>query len=168
MKSIIFISLLVQLISCSDVIVLDENNFDELVTNSTDTWMIKFYAEYCGHCKKAAPKWEKAATALKGRVKFGKTESQALKTRFDITGVPLYQIHHKSFDYGDGQEEQKVIKIENTEQSADQFIDYGDKMVDDLVEEEIYAAKKKAKKEKGGKKKGKKSKKGKKAKKEDL
>ena len=42
-------------------------------------------------------------------------------------------------------------------------------MVDDLVEEEIYAAKKKAKKEKGeGKKKGKKSKKGKKAKKEDL
>ena len=167
MKAIILLLGLMQLVSCSDIITLTEENFDELVIGSEDTWMIEFYAEYCGHCKNLQPKWEKAATALKGRVKFGKSDNQNLKERFEVQGVPSLRIFHRNFDYGDGQKEQAVLNLEHKAQSAEEFIDFGDKLYDDLIEEEIYAAKKKAMKEK--KKKGKKGKgKKNKAKKDDL
>ncbi len=63
-KTLLLTLTLIHYIKCSDVVELTDDNFDEMVTNSTDFWMIEFYSPYCGHCIKLQPKWDAAATAL--------------------------------------------------------------------------------------------------------
>lgn len=41
-----------------EVIVLDQTNFNALVMDSKDIWMIEFYAPWCGHCKSLEPEWK--------------------------------------------------------------------------------------------------------------
>lgn len=42
---------------------------------SNESWFIKFYAPWCGHCKKLAPIWNEVAGELKGEVKFGNVDA---------------------------------------------------------------------------------------------
>lgn len=51
--------------SSSDVIDLNPSNFEKLVLNSDDLWIVEFYAPWCGHCVNLVPTYKKAATALK-------------------------------------------------------------------------------------------------------
>lgn len=51
--------------SSSAVVDLTPSNFDKLVTNSDDVWIVEFYAPWCGHCKNLVPEYQKAAKALK-------------------------------------------------------------------------------------------------------
>lgn len=48
-----------------DVNVLTDGTFKNQVLDSEDTWLIEFYAPWCGHCKKLAPEFAAAATSLK-------------------------------------------------------------------------------------------------------
>ena len=52
----------------SDVVELTESNFEALVLNSDDMWLVEFFAPWCGHCKNLEPEWKKAAYELKGKV----------------------------------------------------------------------------------------------------
>ena len=47
--------------SKSDVIELTEVNFDALVMESNDHWIVEFYAPWCGHCKNSAPEYKTVA-----------------------------------------------------------------------------------------------------------
>merc|ERR1711998_66772 len=58
----------------SDVVQLNEANFNALVTDSTDHWLVQFYAPWCGHCKNLAPEWDRAAYERDGKFKMGKVE----------------------------------------------------------------------------------------------
>ncbi|KAJ8471262.1 hypothetical protein OPV22_025605 [Ensete ventricosum] len=72
-------------------VVLTSQNFDELVIKSKDLWIVEFFAPWCGHCKKLAPEWKKAANNLKGMVKLGHVDCDAeksLMSRFNVQGFP--------------------------------------------------------------------------------
>lgn len=51
--------------SRSEVIDLTEGNFDRLVTQSDEVWIVEFFAPWCGHCQQFVGEYSKAAKALK-------------------------------------------------------------------------------------------------------
>ncbi|KAL6538194.1 Protein disulfide-isomerase 2-3 [Orobanche gracilis] len=65
---------------------LNSRNFDELVLKSKEFWIVEFFAPWCGHCKKLAPEWKKAANSLNGQVKLGHVDCDAEK--FNVQGFP--------------------------------------------------------------------------------
>ena len=54
--------------SGSDVVSLKSSNFDRLVKDSDNVWIVEFFAPWCGHCKSFAADYSKAAKALKGKM----------------------------------------------------------------------------------------------------
>ncbi|XP_030384222.1 protein disulfide-isomerase A6 homolog [Scaptodrosophila lebanonensis] len=77
--------------SSDDVIELTEDNFDKLVLNSDDIWLVEFFAPWCGHCKNLAPEWAKAAKDLKGKVKLGALDATAHQSKaaeYNVRGYP--------------------------------------------------------------------------------
>ncbi|KAL4581377.1 hypothetical protein LXL04_017591 [Taraxacum kok-saghyz] len=70
---------------------LTSSNFDETVVRSKDLWVVEFFAPWCGHCKKLAPEWKKAARNLQGKVKLGHVncdDEKSLMSRFKVQGFP--------------------------------------------------------------------------------
>ncbi len=80
----------------SSVIELTDVNFDALVLESNDHWLVEFYAPWCGHCKKLAPEWEKAAARLASEgVKLGAVDATAhanLAAKYGIKGYPTIKV----------------------------------------------------------------------------
>ena len=91
---------------------------DSIVYKSKDIWLIEFYAPWCGHCKKLAPEWDEAATALKGQVKFGKVDATVetgLASRFGISGYPTI----KYWNYGTDKSDSKANDYQGGRTAAD-------------------------------------------------
>ncbi|CAI5736632.1 unnamed protein product [Peronospora destructor] len=79
----------------SSVITLTDENFDGMVLESGDVWLVEFYAPWCGHCKALAPEWEKAASDLKGFVKFAAfdgTANEVKASEYGIEGFPTIKL----------------------------------------------------------------------------
>jgi len=74
-----------------DVVELTDSNFDSLVLDSEDMWLVEFFAPWCGHCKNLAPHWAQAATELKGKVKLGAVDATVhtvKASRYGVQGYP--------------------------------------------------------------------------------
>ncbi|KAH8739723.1 protein disulfide isomerase-related protein (provisional) [Cryptosporidium ryanae] len=78
--------------SQSSVIELTDNNFDTLVTKDAEnSWFIKFYAPWCGHCKSLAPEWEELGDLAQDKIKIAEvdaTKHTMLAHRYKIKGFP--------------------------------------------------------------------------------
>jgi len=73
------------------VIELTPDNFNELVEESDEYWIVEFFAPWCGHCKKLAPEYEKASKQLAGVVRLGAVDADAhptLGAQFGVKGFP--------------------------------------------------------------------------------
>ena len=74
-------------------------NFGEIVTGN-DFVAVEFYANWCGHCKKLAPEWEKAAKLLRKNdppialVKVEATEegNKELASKYGVQGFPTIKV----------------------------------------------------------------------------
>ena len=70
--------------------VIGSDNFDRLTAKGT--WLVEFYAPWCGHCKRLAPTYEKVASSLEGTVHVAKcdaTVERGLAARFPVAGYPV-------------------------------------------------------------------------------
>ncbi|KAM8967809.1 protein disulfide-isomerase A4 isoform 2-T2 [Pelodytes ibericus] len=97
-------------------IVLTKDNFDEVVENA-DIILVEFYAPWCGHCKRLAPEYEKAAQELSKRtpaIPLAKVDASAeteLGTKYGVTGYPTLKIFRKgkAYDYNGPRENYGIV-----------------------------------------------------------
>jgi protein disulfide-isomerase A1 len=98
------------------VLVLTEANFDEVI-KTHDKILVEFYAPWCGHCKKLAPEYAKAAQKLAeigSTVVLGKvdaTEQKELGTRFEVKGFPTLKwfVNGEAQEYKGGRTEDDIV-----------------------------------------------------------
>nr|XP_020833165.1 protein disulfide-isomerase A4 isoform X2 [Phascolarctos cinereus] len=112
-------------------LVLTKDNFDEVV-NDANIILVEFYAPWCGHCKKLAPEYEKAAKELSKRsppiplAKVDAIEETDLAKRFDVTGYPTLKIFRKgkAFDYNGPREKYGIVDymIEQSEPPSKEIL----------------------------------------------
>ena len=65
----------------------DDNFLTDMVKDTKHVWVVEYYADWCGHCKSFAKGYEKAATNLKGLVKFGAVNADEAKSTMQTAGV---------------------------------------------------------------------------------
>jgi thioredoxin 1 len=75
----------------SNVIEINDSNFEAEVTKSTQPVLVDFGATWCGPCKALAPIVEKLADESVGKYKVCKVdidEAPAITAKFKVRGVP--------------------------------------------------------------------------------
>ena len=72
---------------------LDPSSMEEAV-NSGETWVVDFWASWCGPCKKLAPIYEEVSEEVED-VNFGKVnmeEHSDLATKYQVSALPTLLI----------------------------------------------------------------------------
>ena len=88
------LALLLSVCVASDVLDLTNENFDETL-KTNPVILVEFYAPWCGHCKTLAPKYDQAATLLKGIAPIAKVDCTAQEqvcSRFGVRGYPTVKL----------------------------------------------------------------------------
>jgi len=98
MSKSIFVLLFIGLALAEDVIELTDSNFKSEVEGK-DIILVEFFAPWCGHCKRLAPEYEKAATTLKNNdppVPLAKVdcvgEGKSTCSKYGVSGYPTIKI----------------------------------------------------------------------------
>jgi len=99
---VVFLALFVASSCGSDVISLTEATLPSQIAEGS--WMIEFFAPWCGHCKHLAPIWEQFATSVKPDISVASVDCTVQKNicaKFGIRGYPTIKFvkGDKVYDY---------------------------------------------------------------------
>lgn len=90
----------------SSVVILNSDNFDEIVLDETKDVLVEFYAPWCGHCKSLAPIYEKVAAAFRteGDVVIANLDAdnhKDLAEKYGVSGYPTLKFFPKNNKAGE-------------------------------------------------------------------
>lgn len=100
----------------SKVVVLGEDTFADFI-NTKSHVLAKFYAPWCGHCKKLAPEYEAAAAFLEENtgdvslVEVDCTDNKALCAEYEIQGFPTLIVFEDGVPVGNYQGKRSAADI---------------------------------------------------------
>ncbi|XP_059152695.1 thioredoxin domain-containing protein 5-like [Physella acuta] len=123
----------------SNVVILTDENFASTV--ATGSYFIKFYAPWCGHCKRLAPVWEELADAVTNEntkvAKIDCTQSTVFCKQYNIEGYPtlLWFNDGEKVDRFIGPRTLDELKQFVTEKSAAQIPQDSESVPSDIPEE---------------------------------
>ncbi|BFZ02019.1 hypothetical protein BsWGS_05058 [Bradybaena similaris] len=109
--------------AADDVIVLTDASFASEVAKH-NIILVEFYAPWCGHCKRLAPEYEKAATTLSRSdppvplAKVDCTVETNVCSKYGVSGYPTLKIFKNgefSKDYDGPREADGIVKVMNRE-----------------------------------------------------
>jgi len=98
----------------SKVVVLTDKNFSESLAKGT--WLVKFYAPWCGHCKNLVPTWESLARKHSGSFNVAKLDATVeTKTAgmFNVQGYPTLILFkdNKYWTHQGGRDEKELVEF---------------------------------------------------------
>ncbi|KAF9236400.1 thioredoxin-like protein [Melanogaster broomeanus] len=95
-----------------EVVSLDVQTFDSFLSQGPA--FIKFFAPWCGHCKKLAPTWTRLARHMQRKMNIAEVncdENKALCTSQGVTAFPIlfYYAHDAKTDYSGGRSYDQLV-----------------------------------------------------------
>eukprot|EP00899_Mesostigma_viride_P002921 jgi/Mesvir1/1262/Mv09550-RA.1 len=91
-------------VACNaDLVELTDDSFADAVADGK-AYFIKFYAPWCGHCKRLAPTWEQLAgeVASESGLVIAKVDCTVHKnvcSKAEIRGYPTLKVYHNGEEY---------------------------------------------------------------------
>ncbi|KIK54363.1 hypothetical protein GYMLUDRAFT_48733 [Collybiopsis luxurians FD-317 M1] len=118
------------------VIVLDDSNFDNVLSEGPA--FVKFYAPWCGHCKKLAPTWKNLAKSMQYKLTVAEVDCEAHKALCKTNGIEGFPTLHY-FAEGSKTEYSGSRKLERLREFAEKASEGGVKptQADDL-EKDVF------------------------------
>ncbi|KDR76236.1 hypothetical protein GALMADRAFT_247528 [Galerina marginata CBS 339.88] len=108
----------------SDVVLLDNNNFNDVVMDSSKNVIVTFTAPWCGHCKTLKPHYEKVAATFKpegqciiANIDADNKKNAHIAQKYDVAGFPTIKFFSKDNkepeDYEGGRTEADIVAYLN-------------------------------------------------------